>query len=758
MRGALVGEVSASGKERRPPPEPSFVIDEAKLHPPRSRPGIVARTALVDRLGASGSCSVVAVVAPAGYGKTTLLSQWAERIGPRVAWLSVDRRDNDPAVLLTYLALAVDRVERVRPRAFRSVGAPGTGLIDVARLAASMASLSAPVAVVLDHADALTNRTCRDIVAELAVRVPPGCQLAIGSRHQPPVPVARLRAEGRLVEVGTPDLAMDVPEATALFAGADVEVAEDEARRLVERTEGWPAGLYLAALALNAGSPRRDAGFTFTGDDRFMGDYLRSEFLGRVSRADVAFLTRTSILDGLSGPLCDGVVGGVHSGRVLSRLERRNLLVIPLDRRGERYRYHHLFRELLHAELLEREPEMLPELHTRAAAWYETNQLPEAALEHAQHAGDVDRVVRIVLNIANPVWASGRLDTVLGWMEWVAANSRIEDHPAIAVHGALINALIGRAGHAERWAEAAERTSFTGVLPDGNTMEGSIAYLRALLCRNGLGEMRDDARTALQGLTPTSPYRPAMLHAEGLACLLQSEPEQADVFFARALEEAVSGGVIPFVPVVLAARGLAAIACDDWPAADGLAAEALSVVEGGEFDEYWTSALAFAWGARMASRRTDVARAKELVARAARLRPLLTHAIPVVAVQALLELARAYLALADTGGARAALRQINDIRQQRPELGTLGDQTDELRSTLDNVQGELLGVSSLTTAELRLLPYLPTHLSWPEIGERLFLSRNTVKTQAQSIYRKLGTSSRSATIERIHELGLLPSP
>jgi LuxR family transcriptional regulator, maltose regulon positive regulatory protein len=661
-------------------------------------------------------------------------------------------------VLLTYLALAVDRVERIEPRVFRSVGSPSTGLVDVARLASSIASLSAPVAVVLDHADALTNRTCRDIVAEFAVRLPPGSQLAIGSRHEPPVPVPRLRAEGRLVELGTQDLAMDVPEAAALLEGAGVDVTEHEARALVDQTEGWPAGLYLAALALDAGSPRLDTGFTFTGDDRFMGDYLRSEFLDRVSRADVSFLTRTSILDGLSGPLCDQIVGRAHSGRVLDRLERRNLLVIPLDRRGERYRYHHLFRELLHAELVEREPEMLAELHTRAASWYEANQLPEAALEHAQQAFDVDRVARIVLNVANPVWASGRLDTVLGWTEWLAANSRIEDHPAIAVHGALINALIGRAGDAERWAAAAERTSFTGVLPDGNTMEGSIAYLRALLCRNGLDEMCRDAQTALQGLGPTSPYRPAMLHAEGVACLLQAEPEQADVFFARALDESVSAGVVPFIPLILVERGLVAIACDDWPAAETLAAEALALVDDGQFDEYWTSALVYAWGARMASRRTDVVRARELVARAARLRPLLTYALPLVSVQALVELARAYVTLADAGGARAALRQINDIRRHRPELGTLVDQADELRSTLDTVRGEIRGVSSLTTAELRLLPYLPTHLSWPEIGERLFLSRNTVKTQAQSIYRKLGTSSRSATIERIHELGMLATP
>src|SRR5262249_55571294 len=163
--------------------------------------------------------------------------------------------------------------------------------------------------------------------------------------------------------------------------------------------------------------------------------------------------------------------------RILDRLERRNLLVMPLDRRGEWYRYHNLFRELLHAELLQREPEMVPELHIRAAAWYEDHGFEEAAIGHAQEAGDADHVARLVLRVANPVWSSGRIDTVLRWMEWFSDEQLLE-HPAVALHGALIYALTGKPGDAERWAGAAERTSFSGPLPDGNTMAGSLAYLR----------------------------------------------------------------------------------------------------------------------------------------------------------------------------------------------------------------------------------------------------------------------------------------
>ena len=501
--------------------DPPFEIDEAKLRMPELRRGIVFRAALVDKLLASQRQRAIAVVAPAGYGKSTLLAQWAEHRHPRAAWVSLDDRDNDPSVLLAYLAVAVDRVQRIEPTVLRSSASLGAGVADVARLASSIGATGAPIVLVIDHVEALTSAECKDMIAELILRLPSGSQVAMGSRHEVPVPVPRLRAEGNIIEIGAADLAMHTSEAGPLLSEAGVELGAEAVQDLVDRTEGWPAGLYLAALAMSAGSVNTGVEFSFTGADRFMGDYLRTEFLDHVSRRDVTFLTRTSILDRLSGPLCDVTVGRQGSGRLLDRVQRTNLLVIPLDRVGQWYRYHHLFRDLLYAELLQREPEMIPELHARAASWYEANNLPEEAVGHAQQARDPKRVERLVLNIANPVWASGRLDTVLRWMEWFASEGAIEDHPAVAVHGSLIYALVGKASDAERWATAAERCTVTGMLDDGNTMEGTLAYLRTLLCRGGLDEMQRDARLALDGLSATSPYRPAMLHAEAVAVLLQ---------------------------------------------------------------------------------------------------------------------------------------------------------------------------------------------------------------------------------------------
>jgi LuxR family transcriptional regulator, maltose regulon positive regulatory protein len=720
----------------------------------------VARTALVERLLAASAGAILCVVAPPGYGKTTLLAQWAERKGDRVGWVTVDPHDNDPSVLLTYLAAALDRVGPIDLEIFQVLASPTTPVAPmvVPRLAAAMSAMTEPVALVLDHVELLHNRECLDAVAQLAVQLPAGCQLALVSRTRPRLPLARLRGQGRLVEVGAADLAMDLGEARALLAGAEVRLAEEHAAGLHRQTEGWPAGLYLAALALQAaGTPQdtRDPGLAFAGDDRFIVDYLRSELLSRLPAARVSFLTRTAVLDRMCGPLCDAVLDTTGSARALESLAGSNLLLHPLDRRRQWYRYHHLFRDLLRAELERREPELIPELHRRAATWCEANRLDETAIDHAEAAGDADQVARLVLKVMQPVWASGRVDTVLRWMEWFEREQLIERYPAVAVHGALVVALLGHTTRAEHWAAAAERASPEGRLPDGSTMASYLAYLRANLCRNGVAGMRRDARTAWDGLSPLSPYRATMLYTEGLSFLLDGDPEHADAVFTRAFETATEAGAPPLAAVVLTERCVVAAGREDWAEATALADRALEIIRGGQFDAYWTSALVYAWAARAAVHRGDLNAARAHLTRAAGLRPLLTHVLPVVSVQALLELARAYLALGDADGASAVLRQADDIVHQRPDLGVLPSQADELRARLATTRRTGLGASSLTTAELRLLPLLSTHLTFRAIGERFYLSTNTIKSQAMSIYRKLGVTSRSEAVLHAQQLGLL---
>jgi len=245
-----------------------------------------------------------------------------------------------------------------------------------------------------------------------------------------------------------------------------------------------------------------------------------------------------------------------------------------------------------------------------------------------------------------------------------------------------------------------------------------------------------------------------MLYSEGISYLLEGDPARADPILARAFEVASGAGSQPLAALILAEQCAVAADRDDWPEVAALTRRAVAIVEDGCLGDYWTSALVYAWATRAALYRRDVPQARLYLGRASRLRPLLTYVLPVVSVQALLEMACSYMTLADPGGAAAVLAQAHDIVQQRPDLGVLPQRADGLRSKLATINEGAVGASSLTAAELRLLPLLSTHLSFREIGERLFVSSHTIKTQAYSAYRKLGVSSRSEAVARARELGL----
>jgi LuxR family maltose regulon positive regulatory protein len=322
-------------------------------------------------------------------------------------------------------------------------------------------------------------------------------------------------------------------------------------------------------------------------------------------------------------------------------------------------------------------------------------------------------------------------------------------------HGALIYALLGQASRAEQWAEVADRLSLDpGALPDDSSVSGALHYLRANLAREGIAAMRSEAQAAWAELGPGSPFRATMAHVQGLSHLLEGDLDRAEVVFAGASELAGDMDNMPFVSLILAERSVVATERDDWPAADAFARRALRAVDDGRFDGYWTSALVFAAAARSAAHGGDMPTARRLSRRAAQLRPLLTYALPVVAVQTLVELARAYLGFADQDGAGAALDQAARILQRRPDLGTLPKTVARLQARVGEIRSAPIGASSLTAAELRLVPLLPTHLSMQEIGDRLHLSRNTVKSELVSLYRKLGVSSRSEAVARADDLGL----
>jgi len=284
-----------------------------------------------------------------------------------------------------------------------------------------------------------------------------------------------------------------------------------------------------------------------------------------------------------------------------------------------------------------------------------------------------------------------------------------------------------------------------------------MALLRTFLCRDGMAAVRADAAAAWAGLAPDSPWRPTALLMEGVSHLLDGQADLADPILARAVETAEEHGATPAASAALCERAVIAMERQQWDEAGRLSDRALAALGAGRLHDYAMAAFVHAVAARTVLHQGDGGRAREHLRRATNLRPLLTSAMPHRSVQTLAEMARAYLALDDVAGARAVLRQAGEIIRQRPSLGVLPGQVGGLRTAADELGQGTLGASSLTAAELRLLPLLSTHLSLLEIGERLHLSRNTVKTHAVSIYRKLGVSSRSGAMRRVRELGLLDS-
>jgi LuxR family transcriptional regulator, maltose regulon positive regulatory protein len=727
---------------------------ELKPYPRKGDRTAVPRVGLVDYLEASSRTPVVAIIAPPGYGKTTLLAQWMERDPRPFGWLTIDQRHNDPAVLLRDMAVALNRVEPIARQLLSALEAPGPFILEtmLPGLGSALAARVQPAVLVLDDVHLLQSWDCLEAVAALIEYLPPGSQIAIASRGEPPLPFARLQAEGRVVELGADDLAMDRQEAGALLESTEVDASQVDVAELVRRTEGWPVALHLAARSLRSGSGKRAA---LAGDDRFLADYLEFTVLSRLPARLVSFLMRAAVLHEMSGPLCDAVLGRTGSADLLESLERSNLLVIPLDRRRQWYRFHPLFRELLRTRLERFEPTVASALTGRAAEWYERHQLPLEAIEYAMAAGDVDRSGRLVVDVALPMYHAGRVAVLERWFDWFETNGRMDRSTHLAVLGAWLSALAGRPTATERWADAAARGSFEEPSPDGGSSnDGWTALLQAALCRDGAERMRTDAEIAL-ALVPTgSVWRPTVYLMLGISHLLAGDLDSADRVLADAAEFGEDAGE-DTTTVALAERSLVAISRGEWQQAEMLAERARSASRGVWLEQHVTSILLHAVSARLAIHRGEVPRAREHLARAERLRPRLSYVLPHYAVQAQLELARGYQALTDTASARAMLWEVDDVLLRRPNLGILAQQTDEFRTQLAAMRGDAIGASSLTAAEVRLFRLLGTHYSFREIGAQLYLSQHTVKSQAMSIYRKFGVSSRSQAIQRGRDLGLL---
>lgn len=725
-----------------------------KLQPPFRRPGIIDRPRLLARLRSTDT-PIVALIAPAGYGKSTSLAQFVEADSRTTAWLSVDPRDDDPVSLVRGLVASIDRVTALPDDVIDAAAAPGPSVWNVAvpRLAAALQSAPPTLTIVIDDIDRLGDAETIAVVLAVADQLTGASRVLLGGRTAGAIPLARLTAEGRSTTLGRDELALDAHEADGLLSAVGLSLPAADVRRLTTRTEGWATGLYLSSLAEDP-LARPGHGVSPTAPERWVEEYLRTEVLAPMAPADADLILRSSVLDELSGPLCDAVLERRDSAQDLDRLERTNLLLIPLDADRRWFRYHHLLGDLLRRELERRDPDAIPGALRRAAAWHESNGQAEVALEYRMAAGDVDGVARLTSVLAQGVVNAGRADTARRWFAWLDGRVATDRFPRLAAVATMLFAVQGDRAGADHWSAVAERDATEGDL----TGEGVRALARVTLARSGLADMTRNAERAMDLTTPDDPWRVAALLSVGVVRHLAGDADEGDRFLLEALDSWARGSSANTAACLACVQlAVAALARSDRAAAEGYVRQARGIIAAHGLSEQPIAAAVDALDARIAMSRGAAAQARSDLAHAQRLRPGLTLSFPWLAVRTRLDLIRAHLALNDAGGARTLMHEVRDALEQRPDLGTLITEANELDARLAAIPGGVAGASSLTVAELRLLPLLTTHLSFREIGERLFVSQNTVKTQAISIYRKLDATSRGEAIQRAVELGLLAS-
>jgi LuxR family maltose regulon positive regulatory protein len=752
----------SSTKEKAPPRSrgghrPSwFVPVESKLHVPANRPGLVWRGRLIEQLHGAWASPLIIVVGPPGYGKTTVLTQWGESDERPFVWVTVDDSDNDPSRLLTYIVFALDEVLSLGSGIFPRPPEPGPAFTAFAlpRVTHALAQRATPFVLVLDDVHLLHDRESLDLVSILVQNLPAGCQIVLAGRDLPAIPLSRLLVDKSLLALGARQLAMTQYEGAALLHAAGLPVGASEAAMLVDTTEGWAAGLYLAALALREQPHLGQALEAFEGSDELVSRYIRDELLERLPPDRLAFMLGTAALDRLCGPLCDAVLETSGSADVLDNLERANLFLMPTDRNRTWFRRHQLFAETLLAELRRRDPGAEFEQHRRAARWFDGVANPDAAMEQALAAGDFAFAAEIVANHLETYLVTGRAATLRRWIEMIPGKA-VAELPWFGAAAALAYVSSGDIERATHWMAVAEREGDeASSVPDGRvSLRSAVAISRAALGLGGADLLLQDATTGYELEPDRSPWRGFCALLQGVALRLKGETEVAQ----EKLEEArrltaleqpnVHAWALAQLAVLEASGGR-------WDAAREFAERARVEVERNGLQEYASAAIVYAASALTCAHSRQPAEARRDAARANRLLAMLSGLAPWISVQGRLLLADSYLLFGDPGAAREALRS---ARRDLPRLGhapTL-DAWYETSNAAAMAQRSVTTGPPLTAAVIRVVQFLPTHLSFREIANRLHVSRNTVKTQVISSYRKLGASNRTEAVESARSLSII---
>ena len=731
------------------------VLVLTKVRPPAIRRATLTREDLLARVDRCGDRRLILVACPAGFGKTTLLASWAAArpTAERVGWVTVDEGDNDPMVLWAHI---IEALRRICPAVGESVAleAAGSAALTDAVLPRLVNALTdqPSITLVLDDYHRLTGRASRDSVAWFLEHAPAGFHLVIATRSEPRLPLAVLRARGELCEFRSDDLRFTVQEAEVLFndrlgLGLDpVDVSS-----LVERTEGWPAGLYLAALSLEGITDRHAFVQRFGASNRHVVDLLVDEVLDTHDPDMQELMTRTSILDRVNGPLCDAVTQTPGAGDRLAELARSNLFLVPLDDRGEWYRFHHLFGQLLRVQLERREPGLAPTLHRRASAWHRDNGGTPEAITHAITAGDYDQAAELITGVWLEFTNACRYETVRGWLQ-LFPDDVLRANARLLLVNAWVSSMCADRIDAARSIDLIEALGAThdGPLPEGfRSVESGLTVLKAVAPWGDTGAQVAHGRRAAVLEPPGTPWHPVACWAIGVGSHLSGEPDEADRWFDTAASTAPAAGQWLTAASALAYQSLVAGEMHRPQQQQEFAERAVDLTE--------RLGLADIVGeADVALGVSHAARGRPVEAL-----PLLERGVeavrawgqPTELASALLSLAPVLNALGDAPRAANILKEAQSIIEGCQDPGNLGERLAGLEQAR-HPRAARTG-DELTERELEILRLLAGPQSESDLAAQLFVSFNTLHTHVRSIYRKLGVSSRADAITRARSLGVL---
>jgi ATP/maltotriose-dependent transcriptional regulator MalT len=729
---------------------------EAKLAVPSVGHHVLDRPRVRRALDAGGAASLTLVAAPAGYGKTTAVRAWCAGLDAALAWVTLDAGDNDPALLWRYVATAADRVRPGLGRgALRRLGVAGSPLeVAVDELMNGAAAMGGELVVVLDDLHAVTSRESLSSIDYALSHLPPNAHVVLLTRVDPALKLARVRAAGVLAEVRGADLAFTTAEAHELLVVlGHLELGAEEIGVLVERTEGWPAALVLAWLWLRTVDDPARAVRAFGGEHRFVADYLSSEVLAALDEDELAFLHGVAVLGEFTAELCDGVLHRTDSAARLSELERSNLLVSRLERGGW-FRMHPLFAEYARAQLAALEPGAPTRIHRSAAAWLRSRGLPVEAVEHAAAAGDHELVAQLLVAYHLPLIRSGASRTLLRWVRTLP-DDRIAEHPELAVAGATATVLVGESTIERR--RLLQIADARAGRPYDAYVETVARLVRALAIDGGVGQAVSDGRRAVElAEADAKEILTGALAAYARALFFAGELDEAWAAAVRTLEQPAIERHVPSLVVARSTLALVAIERGSLVAARGHAEKAKAAVGRIGTSRSWLGANASAaLGSVLAAEGSLVGAERRLTSAE---RFFTDEVATLHHTWLLVLLARVRLRRGRLDTAAAALRSAGQALAELVDSGTVSALAEEVERELEaargrSVSGEMLERPS--DAELAVLRLMAIELSNREIGERLFVSPNTIRSHRRALYHKLGVHSRTDAIARATELGLL---